>query len=246
MKINVYVTIDSLKEDLLRGKAAVIIDVLRASSTIATALANGCKEVMPQAGMEQAAQLKQRLTKGSVILGGERGGKKIPGYDLGNSPLEYTPQVVQGKTIIFSTTNGSRAMVKSRAGKRSVVVSFLNMTSSARWLAQQGLDTAVLCSGREGQFSLEDTVCAGMFIRKVQEVVPGALELNDAARMAVMLYERHAADILAMLQSSDHGRYLISIGFAEDITYCAQVDCYDTVLEYGEGRVVRVGEKKDS
>jgi 2-phosphosulfolactate phosphatase len=243
VKLDVCVTVDALKEDLIRGKVTATIDVLRASSTIAVALANGCKEVMPQAGMEQAAQLKQRLTKGSV-MGGERGGKKIPGYDLGNSPLEYVPDIVQGKTIIFSTTNGSRAMVKSKAGKRSLVVSFLNITSSARWMAQADQDLMVLCSGREGQFSLEDTVCAGMLIKKIQTFASVAWELNDAARTAVLLYEHHSQDILGMLKSSDHGRYLVSIGFEKDIDYCAQVDLYDEVLEYSDGRVTKMEMKK--
>ena len=124
MKIDVYILPETAGDDQLRGRVAAVIDILRASTTIAAALAAGCKEILPQGSMEDAARLKLRLDNDDVLMGGEKGGIKVPGYDLGNSPLEYTPETVGGKTVVLTTTNGSRTMVKTDKCLISTIVSF--------------------------------------------------------------------------------------------------------------------------
>lgn len=241
MKIEVFITPDQVKAKDLKGKNAAVIDVLRASSSIVTAFAHGCREVLPQAGMEEAARLKQRLDRSQLLMAGERGGRKIAGYDLGNSPREYTAERVKGASIILTTTNGTKAMAKTGPCRDSLVVCFLNLSAAGRYLAGQGQDTVILCSGREDQFSLEDTVCAGMLTDQISRSRPEPPDLNDAARAARETYRHYAGSLSRMLEESDHGRYLASIGFAEDLAYCSQVDIYDEILVIRDGRVIPGG-----
>jgi 2-phosphosulfolactate phosphatase len=238
MKVETFFTPDSAKDDALRGRTVAVIDILRATTTMVTAMANGCREILPQASMDQAVQLKGRLGRSGVLLGGERGGKKIPGFDLGNSPLEYTPEVVKGKSIIFTTTNGTRALVRTKVGVSGCVVSLLNVTAAANLMARAGRNAAVLCAGREGRFSQEDSVCAGLLIQRMaQALAPEPLNLDDASRAAVLLAEKHGAELVNMLKNTDHGWYLTAIGFTADLEYCGQLDKYQVVPEYKDGRV---------
>jgi 2-phosphosulfolactate phosphatase len=130
-------------------------------------------------------------------------------------------------------------MVQSGAGRVSTVVSFLNISVSGRYLYELGNDIAIICSGREGQFSLEDTVCAGMLVNIITKTKGDFLALNDAGRSAVQLYRHYTDSLLDMLQESDHGKYLTSSGFAEDLPFCCQVDRFNEVLSYQDGRVVK-------
>ena len=238
MNAALYFASEHIDEHSLRGRTVAVIDVLRAGSTIATALANGAKEVIPVNTVERAVKLSGSLFGDHILRGGERLGKMIEGFDLGNSPFEYSEEVVRGKAIIYSTTNGSRAIEKARYAKEVVVGAFVNMNSLLRFLTDAGDEVVVLCSGNGGKFSMEDSVCGGMLLQKLQERVNEEVRMTDAAKAAIALYGEFGRSIPDMIRVSEHGTYLGSIGFAEDLEFCSSVDRLD-ILPRLAGNVVR-------
>jgi 2-phosphosulfolactate phosphatase len=237
MRIDFHFTPGQVDEIALRDKTVVVIDVLRSSTTIAAALSNGAREIIPVASLERAVNVS--VGQGdSMLRGGERNGKMIEGFALGNSPREYTEDRVKGKGILFTTTNGTLAIEKSRFAKGLVVCGFVNMSRVVTWISELEGDVVVLCSGRNGMFSLEDTVCAGMLLRNV--VDKGVdVELSDGANAAISLFKSFGRNLLKMLKGSEHGRYLISIGFEDDLPVCAAVDTIP-VLPQLVGNVIRI------
>lgn len=258
MKIDVTLLPSQLEKRELAGKAVVVIDVLRATSTVATALANGCREVVPILEPADAEAVVRDLPPGSFLLGGERRGLKIPGFDLGNSPTEYRPEVVGGKTVILSTTNGTRAAILSREADVVAFGSFLNARAVAAYCRERCGELILACAGRVGDFSLEDTVCAGMIISYLHgagdgrqtgparefepeyapENGPGP-ELTDSALAARLLYERYEGRLDRALDESGHGRYLAKIGLGDDLAACAAVDTIPLVPIFRDGRIIR-------
>jgi 2-phosphosulfolactate phosphatase len=227
MKIEVFFSPASVDELGMRGKNVVIIDVLRASTTICAALRNGAREVIPTPDIENATKISTNLSGDSRLLGGERQGKKIDGFDLGNSPFEYTPEKVGGKTIVFTTTNGAGAIYKCRYASMALVGTFVNISSIVQTIIDIGGTWTILCSGSQGAFSVEDATCAGAIISKVNAV--DKVETDDAGLTSVILYNKFKKGILGMMKQSAHGKYLISIGFEEDLKFCAEVDSVPVV-----------------
>lgn len=241
-EITVLATPDLLQARNLTGYAAAVIDVLRATSSITTAFSSGCQKLIPARSKEQALCEKTRYA--DAILTGEQGGLKIAGFDLGNSPLEYTPQNVEGRTIVMTTSNGTRAVLgTAEAGASPVFLcSFLNLTAVARACAQAALrehsspkGVAIVCSGEHGQFSLEDFACAGALVSAIQS--HGDFTLDSSARAASSLYEAFGRDALRVLRESPHGQDLIRLGFSRDLEHCAQVGALDVVPRYSDGSV---------
>src|SRR4030066_242814 len=167
MKINVLFSPLGADELSFTGRTTVVIDVLRASSTIVAALSNGAKEVVPVGTVEFAVKVSGGIFGGQALLGGERNTKKIEGFALGNSPSEYTKEVVNGKSIVFYSTNGSRAIVKAKYSANLFICSFNNLKALAKHLKKLNEDVIILCSGNNNFFSLEDSVCAGMLISEM-------------------------------------------------------------------------------
>ncbi len=227
MKIEVFFSPAGVDELSMRGRNVVIIDVLRATSTICTALRNGAREIIPTADIENATKIAANLSGASRLLGGERQGKKIDGFDLGNSPSEYAPERVSGKTIIFTTTNGAGAIYKCRYASTALIGSFLNMSAIVNAIVEIGGTWTILCSGRQGAFSVEDATCAGMIISQVQALTD--VDTEDAGLTAVILYKNYKRSILGMMKKSMHGKYLMSIGFGDDLALCSSVDSVPVV-----------------
>jgi 2-phosphosulfolactate phosphatase len=227
VKIRVYFSPNSLDEIALRDKTIVVIDVLRASTTITYAMNAGAREVIPVASVDQAMKIVGNLFSTSTILCGERGGKRIEGFKLGNSPAEYTKEVVEGKSLILTTTNGAVALTKAKHARHCFVGSFVNISAVAHALTElpdlEETGLVIICSGREDDFSLEDSVCAGMLIHKLGSTVTN-IELTDSARTVSSDYESFGKSIYGTLLESDHGKYLASIGFADDIKTASIVD----------------------
>ena len=215
----------------------VVIDVLRASTVICTALANGAKEVIPFADVERARDQKKRHDA-DALLCGERAGVKINGFDLGNSPSEYTPVVISGNSLLYASTNGSAAMAQSPQGTDTIVAGFVNLAAAAEHIDRIGLSTLIVCSGREGGFSLEDAVCAGALIARLWEVSDHAEPATDSAYAAQALWDRYKDDPAMALWQSDHGKYLISLGFGSDLSTCAAIDSIPVVPTMKNGRLV--------
>jgi 2-phosphosulfolactate phosphatase len=242
MKIDICFDPFELDELELRGKNIVVIDVLRSSTTIAVALSNGAREIIPVESIENAVKISGSLFGDVTLRGGERNGKMIQGFNLGNSPLEYTEATVKGKSIIFCTTNGSVAMYKSRFAQNLAIGSFVNISTVIEFIKEIQSDFLVICAGKANtvsNFSLEDTVCAGMIIHKLSALKEIKLELTDASLASQVLYKTYGKSLLNLMKNTEHGKYLLEIGFLEDIKVAAAVDSYP-VLPVLSGNVIKL------
>ena len=238
MKIDVLYSPVQADELFFTGKTTVVIDVLRASSTIITALTNGAKEVVPVGTVEFAVKVSGGIFGGQTLLGGERNTKKIEGFALGNSPSEYTTEIVSGKSIVFYSTNGSRAIVKAKYSTNLFICSFNNLKALAKHIKKLNEDVVVLCAGNNNFFSLEDSVCAGML---TSELIAGnkTFELTDASTSALTLFKSFGKNIFKLLSETDHGQLLINNGFEDDLKACAELDSTDVIPFYA-GNVLKV------
>lgn len=238
MKIDVYFTPLGLNAGDVSGRGVVVIDVLRATSSIVTALAAGAKAVVPAATSEEAVRLTANLERDGIVLAGERRMLKIEGFGLGNSPREMTPEAVGGKTVYLSTTNGTPALVVAQGGDPVLVAAALNFSAVAERahavFAQRG-DLVIICAGRERQFALEDAYTAGRLIKTVKKGVR-KLALNDAAQVALDLAAQQGGwrDAFA---ASDAARQLAEAGLGDDVTFCAQPDRVAVVPVYADRRI---------
>jgi 2-phosphosulfolactate phosphatase len=234
-KINIYLTHSLVADDLLlKDKNVVVIDILRAGSTMTVALANGAKEVIPAENVTKAAKINRGSS--NSLLCGERGGRIVVGFNLGNSPLEFTEDKVKGKTLIFSTTNGTVSIVKSRLTKNCVIGCFLNISKVAEYILSLKQDFDFVCAGKLNNFCIEDFVFAGALIKEILKTKTGdtQFELNDPEIAALNLAELliYNNDLLSsekiydMLKQSEHGKFLISLGFEKDIELCSKTDSY--------------------
>ena len=211
----------------LSAWTVVIIDAIRASSTIAWAMANGCARIIPVATVDEAWKRKAADTGADVLLCGERGGGRIDGFDLGNSPREFTPAAVKGRTLVFTTTNGTRAMVASQRAREITIGAWLNMTALVDHLMKAQGDVLIVPVGREDVPVLDDVVCAGMYVDRL--VAAGAGGLNGHAHLARMTYEGYRGRLLDAAKDSPSGQNLVRIGLQEDLPYCVQVGILDVV-----------------
>ncbi|MBN2564218.1 MAG: 2-phosphosulfolactate phosphatase [Candidatus Eisenbacteria bacterium] len=237
MELNLYTHAGELPEAVAKGQHVVVVDVLRASSTIVHACENGVERIIPVAEVEDATRLIPTLDRKKTLLGGEREGVKIEGFDLGNSPLEYASKVVKGKTLIFSTSNGTVAMAQSAPAKEVLVGCFLNLGAMATHLvSSRAKKVAILCAGNMGHLSLEDFVCGGYLVDRIVTGSRARTDLNDGA-MAASNLARCFKDIGEMVRSSAHGRRLAELGFAQDLDFCSKIDKYGTVPIVVDGRI---------
>ncbi len=238
MKLNVFFAPVSVDELYFTGKTTVVIDVLRASSTIVTALKNGAKEVVPVATVEFAVKVSGGMFGGQTLLGGERNTKKIEGFALGNSPLEYTEEVVAGKSIILYTTNGTKAITKAKFSENMFVCSLGNLSAIAGHLIKLNQDVEILCSGKSNAFSLEDSICAGKLTAEIVKI-NGDVILSDSARASFSLSKSFGRSMLKMLKESEHGKLLLENGFEDDLKYCSKLNNSD-IIPYYTGNVLKI------
>ena len=237
MNVEVFLTHTTVTEDDVRGRAVVVIDVLRACSTINTALRNGARAVMPVLDMAQAGKIAANLDPDVFRLGGERNAEKIEGYHLGNSPLEYTEEEVEGRDIILNTTNGTKALERAKTARHLVAGSFLNVSRTARFLNTQELDVTIICAGHENRVSLEDTLCAGALLHRLWDGhEPG--HVSDAAHTAYSLFLYNQDDIGTTLRNTNHARHLAENGHAPDVDYCYRMDQIPVLPYYTDNRLV--------
>ena len=234
MKINVHYSNLHLDDLYFSGKTSVIIDVLRASTVIVTAIANGAREVIPVSTVDFAMKVSGNAFGGQTILSGERNTKKVEGFNLGNSPLEYTADVVSGKSIILYTTNGSKSIVKAKFSENLFICSFNNLPAIAKHLLAINKDVEISCAGSNGNFNLEDVVCAGRLISEMDKESTD-LEISDAGRASMVLNKSFGKSIIKLLKETEHGQLLIENGFGADIKVCAQFGTTDLIPHYISG-----------
>jgi 2-phosphosulfolactate phosphatase len=239
MQIDVQLLPSPLHSHLISYRAVVVIDVLRATSVMVHAMAQGAKEIIPVETVEEAFQMATTFSPKSTLLGGERESKAIEGFDLGNSPREYMAEKVRGKRLIMTTTNGTRAFHSVSSGKEVLVGSFLNLSAVAQRCLEMNRDLLIYPSGDEGDFSLEDAVCGGMLIERLIKIGKKPVILTDASHVARILYQRFEANLLEAFFLSHHGKDLVDRGYGEDLPYCAQVDITEIVPVFKEG-VIRI------
>ncbi len=241
MRLEVFLAPSELTPAALDGRVVAVIDVLRATTTIAAALHAGARTVIPFLETEDAVRTARRYERGEVKLAGERHMVPISGFDLGNSPLEFTAAAVGQQTVLLTTTNGTRALLASEDAKAVYVASYANFTVTLERL-QHALESdrpvAIVCAASEGLPSLEDSACAGRFVRMLRVACP-ALSINDAAQMCELLAARYGDDLVQLFADAEHGRALQAAGFEADLQACAALDLYPVLAEYRERAIVR-------
>ena len=222
LRVDVAVTVEAVVPTNLPGRTALVIDVLRASTTMIAALDNGAAAIVPVAQSAEARRVHAAMGNGA-LLAGERRGDTVPGFDLGNSPLEMTRARVAGKTIVFTTSNGTRALLACRDAARVGVAAVVNVSAAARWVVGHRSDLTVVCAGERGGKSLEDYVCAGLVVDAVVRLVPDAV-LAPAALKARAEAESYRDDVPRLGTDSAWARHLRRSGRAGDVAACLRLD----------------------
>jgi 2-phosphosulfolactate phosphatase len=243
MRVDVFFGPHELTPADVANRVVAVVDVLRASSTIAVALANGARAVIPAGNSEEVVSRAKSLTKSEVRLAGERRSKPISGFDMGNSPLEFTRESVEGKTIVMTTTNGTAAILAVQGARDVIVASYVNFSAVLTMLRaalRGGSDVTLLCAGQDRRFALEDAACAGRFVQQITAKHTRAA-INDAAQAAILIDKKFGTNITRMLKSTDHGRMLVEAGFADDLAVCADVDSYAVLPVYQDRQITRLG-----
>jgi 2-phosphosulfolactate phosphatase len=236
-ELRVHYLPKNVAADELAGSTVVVIDLLRASTTICQALAAGATEVVPFLEVEEALEAAA-ADRANVVLGGERGGRRIEGFDLGNSPSEYTPATVGGRRVFITTTNGTRALHHARQAERVIVGAFVNLSAVAESL-QNAPRVDILCAGTDGRESREDILAAGVLVDKLAARDSTAWKLNAAAEAALAEWQSRGEDLSVELRATPGGENLLAIGHDHDLVDCAQIDALAIVpeLDVSTGRI---------
>jgi 2-phosphosulfolactate phosphatase len=238
MGIDVHVELrarDTVKA-VERGDIIAIIDVLRCSSTIVTALANGASEIIPVPTVKKAKQMKQRHP--DYILAGERKGLKPKGFELGNSPRDFSHERIDEKVIILTTTDGTKAIESAKGATHVLIGSFLNASAGGRRLYEiarkKNCGISLIACGKKGRISIEDFLCAG----KILETLPtDEYVLSDSALAALLASKGTGKRISELVRSGEHSKALEEIGLVEDVELCLGVDHYSIVPVFLNGKI---------
>lgn len=225
IEISVSLTADNARKDLIKGSRTVVIDVLRATSVIITTLENGAKWVLPVSEIHEAREHKNKFP--DAILGGERDAIKIPGFDNGNSPLEYTAEKVSGRGVILTTTNGTKALENTFEADEVLIAAFLNMSTVAKYLAESDKPVHLFCAGTRGEFSMDDFLCAGGIISKLASI--STIDPDDLCILAKKTWEVAKDDIQDYLSSCKHYNTLKNNNYEKDLDYCLQTDTHQNI-----------------
>lgn len=223
----------------LEGKVVLVIDVLRATTTMTVALDQGAEKVIPVESIEECLSYKD---KPNHLLAGERGGQRVEEFSYGNSPFEFMDGVIKGKTLVLTTTNGTRAIEYSKGAYKVIVGGFLNFTALTKWIIAESRDTLLLCSGWRDKFNLEDTVFAGAVINHLKEYF---LVDSDAAFAAEKLYLNSRRNMMHFMKQSSHYKRLAQFGVINDIKYCLRPDLTDVVPVLKGNALVRADVTRD-
>ena len=216
----------------------VVIDVLRATSAICTAFEHGAKELIPVATVEEAEEYKKK----GYLVGAERNGEIVEGFDFGNSPYSYMGEKIKNNTIVLTTTNGTKAIKMAENAYQVVVGSFINISALSAWLAKQGRDVLFLCSGWKDRYNLEDSLFAGALVDKLSTEFEIETTLADSALSAKYLYQVAKNDPYKFLRNSSHRKRLAKLNLKEDIKYCLTPDQSSVIPVLKNGTLVKLVE----
>ena len=243
MRIDVLFGVQQLTPQDVQGRVVAVIDVLRASTTIAVALSNGARAIIPMESSDDVVTRSKQFERGAVRLAGERRMLKMDGFDLGNSPIEHSREAVEGKTVLLSTTNGTKALLAVQGARDVVVASYVNLsavTTMLRTALRGGADLTLVCAGQDRQFALEDAACAGRFVHAVSRRVTG-LDMNDAAFAASLIDKKFGDNLIRLFGTAAHGSALSAAGFGDDLAACAAVDSYPVIPIYQDRQITMLG-----
>ena len=247
MRIEVQFGVQQLAQADVQGRVVAMIDVLRASTTVAAALANGARTIIPLENSEELATRSKQFERGAVLLAGERRMLRMDGFDLGNSPLEHTREQVEGKTVLLTTTNGTHALLAVQGARDVVVASYVNLTAVCAMLRaalRGGADITIVCAGQDRQFALEDAACAGRYVSQIVKRLH-SVELNDAALASSLIDRRYGDNLMRLFETAAHGRALAAAGFEEDLAACAAVDSYPVIPIYQDRQITKLGPERE-
>lgn len=236
MKVDIIISADDIVESKIENKIVVVIDMFRATSVIVTALSNGCKEVIPFLTIEETLENAKKFNREEYILGGERRAVKIEGFDLSNSPLEYTEDIVKDKRVLMTTTNGTRTLTKSTSAKRILIAAMINASAVAKKLIEINEDVVIVNAGTSGNFSMDDYICSGYIINEMLND-DKSLNLTDIAKTAYIIY-RENPDILSYVKEARHYSVMKSLNLDSDIEYCTKKSIINIVPEYKNDSII--------
>ena len=234
MRIDVLLGEAQITPADVADRVVVVIDVLRAATTVATALEAGARAVIPFETVDETASRAKLFARREVQLAGERRMVKIDGFDLGNSPGEYTPASVEGRTILYTTTNGTLALAATHGARACYFAAFVNVAATAasvRSAIEHGGDVTIICAGHERHVALEDVVCAGRLVRGITAGVE-TVTRGDGARVAEMAERPFQGGIASVALEAGHAKALIAAGFERDVEWCLTLDRFDRPVRY--------------
>ena len=231
MNIDLIISADDIKKEKTNDKTVVVVDMLRATSVITTAINNGCKGVIPVLTIEEALDIAGK-SREKYILGGERKALKIEGFDCSNSPLEYTKSMVQCKTLVITTSNGTRA-IKGSAGARNILIgALINAEAVAKRIVELDNDVVIVNAGTLGEFSMDDFICSGYIIERIKKY--SKVDLSDIATTASYVYKNNE-NVVDFIKYARHYKRIMELNFTDDLEYCCKKDIIDIVPEYIHG-----------
>lgn len=233
MKVDVIATVDEVKVEDIKNKTVIVLDILRATSTIVTALAHKAKRVIPVETIGQARQYREE----DQLLAGERYCKRVAGFPFTNSPTEMSSSQIEGKTIVLTTTNGTRAIQKSIKAARVLIGSFLNGPTVARLAIELRRDITILCAGSRQKFALEDGLCAGYLLNEMTQLVSD-LCIDDFGESMLAAFKYYEDQLPAVMHTTATGKRLVAVGSVDDIVFCSQKDVYSFVPVLKENAIL--------
>jgi 2-phosphosulfolactate phosphatase len=246
LRLDVFFTPSHVKSVDTVGRLVAIVDVLRASTSVATALGNGARTVIPVEGADEVIMRAREFERSEIRLAGEQKMLPITGFDLGNSPQDFTREAVEGKTILITTTNGTRALLGVQGARDIVIASYVNFTAVLTLMkvaASSNTDIAIICAGEEGSFTLEDAACAGRYVRAIPKR-SDSVSVNDAAAASVLIEKKYGDNIAKVFKESSHGQALQEAGFGADLAAAAEVDSYPVVPIYQDRQITKLGPER--
>lgn len=231
-KVDVCLLPELVRPEMVTNKVVVVIDVFRASSAIITGLANGVDHFIAVTDPEEA----KKYQKLGYLAAGERGGEQLPGFDLGNSPYDYQPQKVKGKSVVITTSNGTRAIAAAQEAKAIFTACFLNINAMFNYLNSQDDDVLMLCSGWHGALSMEDTLLAGALLQGMTDFKGE----SDEFYLTDYLFNQNKSNLLEFVSKGAHAQRLIKLGFKEDIEFCMQKNKFNFLAEIKEFQIIKI------
>lgn len=235
MNIDVVISAQHIKPEKFKDRIVVVIDVLRATSVMVTALNNGCDKIIPVKEIEEAIDIASK-DRNKYLLGGERGGIKIDKFDFSNSPLDYTEDIVKGKSLIMTTTNGTRAIKNSEEAEKIFIGALINGRVVAEKLAKLNKDVTFVNAGTDGEFSMDDFITSGYIINCLRDIMKNHCSLTDIAKTSEYVYINNPS-IISFVKDALHYKRMKELRYNEDLRYCLSKDLINIVPEYKDGEI---------